>query len=262
MIKFRVTIDSIVLYRPVEVLLALPHGLLTPEDPFPVLWTLHPAMCDGNFFFDALGIASVVDKRNLAVVAPSLGNGYFLNSSYEQQADFLNDELLPTLHSRFSISSKREDNILLGISMGGFGAMRWALCAPESFCAVVAVSGVFDIRRAVDERAKKNREQRPLVQLFREKLMPRLFLDECGDLRPEANIDHWIEGAVKAPCPRIALFCGEEDYISLNQTSGFVEKCRVRNILAEAHFTSGGHNTEYWANIMPCAIDWLLKTDS
>jgi enterochelin esterase-like enzyme len=198
-----------------------------------------------------------VDERNLAVVAPSLGNAYFLNSSYEQQADFLNDELLPTLHGKFSLSAKRGDNILLGVSMGGFGAVRWALSAPESFRAVAAISGVFDIRVPVDERAKKKREQRPLVQLFREKLMPRLFLDEQGKLRREADIDALIDNATKTPCPRLALFCGEEDYISLDQTTAFAKKCELRGIETDLYLAPGRHNLQYWCSALPKALDVL-----
>jgi enterochelin esterase-like enzyme len=213
-------------------------------------------MTGGEVFFDSLGFADIPDKYNVAIIAPSLGNGYFSNSSYERQADFLNEELMPTMHSSMPISPKKENNMLLGISMGGFGAMRWALDAPEHFCAVAAISGVFDIRLPVDERARKNREQRPLVKLFTEKLMPWLFLDENGILRPEVDVDKLIASLASTPghCPRLVLFCGNEDYISLNQTVSLAEKCKKQGIITEVNFTPGGHNQQYWRSIVQNAV--------
>lgn len=264
MIKVKITIDSTVLYRPVEVVAALPHGLLTRPAPYRTIWALHCAMGNGDIFFDQLGLGAFVDKAGVAVIAPSLGNGYYVNSTFEMQADFLKNELQPTLREVLPLSPSRSDNLLLGISMGGFGAVRWALDAFDQFGAVGAISGVFDIRIPLDERAKKSREQRPLAKLFGEKLMPKLLLDASGAVSPEADLPKLLDtgAAGNVLLPRLALYCGEEDYLSLNQTTAFAEACRQRGIAAHLCLAPGGHNPAYWSTVLPEVVDWLLREDN
>lgn len=260
MIKLRMTIDSIVLYRPVEVVVAIPHGFLTPKGPFKTVWALHCAMGDGELFFHSLGLTGVIDKENIIVIAPSMGNGYYINSAFERQADFLNDELFPAIRDNLPVSTEPADNMLLGISMGGFGAIRWALESSGQFGAVAAISSVFDIKIPPDERAKKNREQRPMLKLFGEQLMPKLLLDEFGAVLPEADMDKLLSGATakSSAKPRLALYCGEQDYLSLKQTSIFAENCKQRGLEVYLHLSPGGHNLAYWSGIVPNAIDWFL----
>ena len=117
---------STTLFRPVDIEIAMPGGFTMAKPPFKCLWALHCAMEDGRFFFDSLGLGELALKYQIAVVAPSLGNGYFMNSDYERQGDFL-QEMFTQLSANFPLSPRREDNAVLGISMGAFGALRWAL---------------------------------------------------------------------------------------------------------------------------------------
>jgi S-formylglutathione hydrolase FrmB len=261
MIKIQMSIDSHELYRPVPITVALPHGLIASKRPYKTIWALHCAMGNGDIFFDRLGLGAIVDKTGTAIIAPSLGNGYYVNSAFERQADFLNNELYPTLLETLPLSAKREDNILLGLSMGGFGAMCWALETVGQFEAVAAISGVFDIRILPDERAQKSREQRPMLKLFAEKLMPKLLLDESGAVKPEADLGKLLDKAMasKAPLPSLALYCGCEDYLSLNQTTAFAENCRNRGLEPKLCLSPGGHNPGYWAGVMPEVVDWFLN---
>lgn len=139
MIKLHMTIDSVVLYRPVEVVVAIPHGFLTSKGPYKTVWALHCAMGSGEMFFQTLGLTGIVDKENIIVIAPSMGNGFYLNSTFERQADFLSDELVHIIRRTLPVSTEAGDNMLLGISMGGFGAIRWALESSGQFGAVAAI---------------------------------------------------------------------------------------------------------------------------
>lgn len=259
MIKLQMTMHSLVFYKPVQVTIVLPYAPLSPSGPYKTLWLLHPAMGNGDFFFDNFALSALVDKQHIAIVAPSLGNGYFMNSSYEQQASFLEDELRPYLQSCFPLSDRKQDNHLLGISMGAFGAVRWALSVPHAFGAVAAISGVYDVRLPLDTRAKKSRLLRPLVMLFGEKLMPKLFNDEAGIVHPNADINMLIVRISSEECPRLALFCGEEDYISLNQTEALAEHCAVHGLDVEAFYSTGTHDLAYWSTSVVQAFHWLFK---
>jgi S-formylglutathione hydrolase FrmB len=213
-------------------------------------------MGSGDIFFDTLGIAGFIDKENVALIAPSLGNGYYVNSIFERQADFLNDELWPAIIDNLPISPDPAENFIMGVSMGAFGALRWAL-ANKCFAAAASISGVFDTRITPDERIKKSRKLRPLHKLFGERLMPKLLLDDSGDVRPDADLDALLATS-HGQGPRLAFYCGEADYLSLNQTHVLAEKARGHGLKTEIYLNAGSHTTQYWAETAPKAMNWLL----
>lgn len=43
------------------------------------------------------------------------------------------------------MSEKREDTFVAGLSMGGYGALKCALRAPETYCAAASLSGAVDV---------------------------------------------------------------------------------------------------------------------
>ncbi|GMA60977.1 hypothetical protein GCM10025859_14170 [Alicyclobacillus fastidiosus] len=54
---------------------------------------------------------------------------------------FLSEELPEVARSFFHLSDAREDNFVAGLSMGGYGALKWALRKPEQFVAAASLSG-------------------------------------------------------------------------------------------------------------------------
>lgn len=262
MITFHFSLPSQILHRPVPITGALPYGLMANFNALPAVWGLHCAMEDGEFFFHKLNMGNLVDQYGFAFIAPSLGNGYFINSPYEKQADFLQLELMPVLQAMLPLSRLREDNRLLGISMGAFGAAHWALSCPEAFGAVAAISGVFDASVSPDERARKNREQRPFIKLFSDKIMPLLMRDQDGNLLPAADIRPLYARAAEAGAPRFALWYGAEDYLSLPQSTRFAQSCREYGIEVTEHTAPGGHNIAFWQNAVAEAAAWLMNKEN
>lgn len=258
MIKLSIQIASQTLYRPVTVTVMLPYTLTTGKGPFRVLYALHPAMENSGIFLEKLYLSEKVDKYKVAIVAPDLGNGYFINTPYEKQANFLQTELMPVLCDMLPLSVRREDNMLLGISMGAFGAAHWALSCPEHFSKVALISGVFDASLPVDERALKSRELRPLVKLFSEKVMPQLMRDASGNVFPDADIRPLYAKAAACGAPRFALWYGDKDYLSIDQSRHFFHQCELHGIKAKTYITPGAHNISYWQYTVNQAFDWLM----
>ena len=242
MIRMSLSFPSTTLFRPVEIAVALPSGFCTARPPYRVLWALHCAMGSGNFFFENLDAAALVDKEHVAIVAPSLGNGYFINSSYEAQGDFLL-EMLGALRDLLPLSHQRADNAVLGVSMGGFGAIRWAL---ESglFGSAASISGVFNSTLPPDERMLKKRAQRALYLTF-EKTMRRMLLDAEERLRPEADLEYLLQKTEKN-FPHIYLYCGEQDFLSLPHNSELEQACLRHNCPVRLRLVPGEHDLACW----------------
>lgn len=254
MIRLSLTFPSTTLFRPVEITIAIPSGFCAAKPPYRALWTLHCAMGDGNFFFDALDAAGVVEKSQIALIAPSLGNGYFINSPFEAQGDFL-QEMLRSLRDLLPLSNRREDNAVLGVSMGGFGAIRWAL-ESGAFESAIAISGVFDSSLPPDERILKNRAQRALYLTFKER-MRQMLLDMNGQPRPEADLESLLQKAEKK-MPHIYLYCGEQDYLSLAHNCALEQACIQYHCPVDLRLDTGGHEPNYWRSAFQTAVTNLF----
>ncbi|HJB66847.1 MAG TPA: hypothetical protein H9768_11305 [Candidatus Mailhella merdavium] len=254
MMRLTISFPSTTLLRPVEIQVGLPSGFSTARPPYRTLWALHCAMESGVFFFESLDAAGIADREQVAIVAPSLGNGYFINSVAEAQGDFL-QEMFIALHEILPLSSRKEDNVVLGVSMGAFGALRWGLEC-RCFARVAAVSGVFDALLPPDERLMKKRAQRALY-LSIGRVMQRLLLDADGRTRPEADFPRLLQ-ATGTDFPQIYLYCGEEDYLSLSQTDKMEELCRHFACPVQRHVSAGEHDAAYWRGIFPRAVNELF----
>lgn len=241
---------STTLFRPVDIEIAIPGGFTMAKPPFKCLWALHCAMEDGRFFFDSLGLEELALKYQIAVVAPSLGNGYFMNSDFERQGDFL-EEMFTQLSVNFPFSTQRSENAVLGISMGAFGALRWALQS-GSFCSVTSISGTFDCHIPLDERILKNRHQRAL-HMSLEKTMRGILLDNEGNTRRDADFEIMF-GQRKDDFPQVNLFCSEEDYLSLPQTLAIRDVCVRHDCPVNLNLGKGSHDSAYWRHVLPDAV--------
>ena len=81
-------------------------------------------------------------KYNVAIFMPSGENGFYVNheGTNEHFGDFVGKELMEFVTSRFGLSTKKEDHFVMGISMGGFGALHTGLAYPENFSKIAALS--------------------------------------------------------------------------------------------------------------------------
>lgn len=257
MIRLRLTLDSTVLLRPVPVEAAAPYGLRGGAAPWRTVWALHCAMADGSFFFERLGAGRLVERENLVFIAPGLGNSYFVNGREERVADFLRLELVPVLRDLLPLSSAREDNALLGISMGAYGAARWACADPQSFCAVAAVSGIYDCLMPPDERLRGQRDLCALRAAFQGRMRDCL-LDAHGRPRPDADLEQLLHGCDAEALPRLMAWCGESDYLSLRQSEALVGRWRAHGGHARLALLPGGHDDGFWREILAGAVAALF----
>ena len=261
MIKIRLVLDSLVLYRPVEVDIALPYSFVSSPSSYRILYALHPAMQNGNFFFDELGFIEIVKNFNIGIVAPSLGNGYFVDNNFEDLGSFLKDELHPLIGKTFRISSSPSDNYLLGISMGAFGAAHWAFSDPERFSKIALLSGVYDFSVPLDPRVKKSKEQAPLASIFTKKVVPKLFSKGKEAVRSDLEFGLLAANLGKTSVlPKFGLWAGDVDFLSYNQTRSFETMCKSFGIDVTCNVSPGGHNIPYWKSILSDVLSWFNKT--
>lgn len=256
MLKMHITLDSYILLRPVDILVAMPYSILSQQNNHKTIWALHPALSGASMFFDKLCVASYVDKNNCVFISPNLGNGYFINSKIEQQADFLQLELFPSLQNTLPLSKNKEDNFILGISAGAYGAINWIKNAPQNFSKAALISGCYSYFDEVDIKPRLCREQYAIYKLVLKKIL--LELAKTHQFPTDNNMTRILptKDEVK-DYTKLALFCGEEDYLSKPSTQVLYDKCKGIGLNVSLNMSSGGHDNVYWDKIFPQAMQWF-----
>ena len=123
-----------------------PEAFYRSGEKYKVLWLLHGTFGDQTDWVRKSNIELYAEEKNLAVVMPPA-----LNSNYSnwddtmlgfRMFDYLTEELMPLVYGWLPVSDRREDNFIAGLSMGGRGAVKYAVNHPDKFAAAAILSAV------------------------------------------------------------------------------------------------------------------------
>jgi len=132
----------------------LPPGYAQGNRRYPVVYFLHGAT--GNENSDAAGFSGVVSRLveenkipPALVVFPNGGprSGYRDDPASKSMVETaIAKELVPIIDRDFRTLANRESRVIVGFSMGGGGAVRFALKYPDLFSAAGSWAGAFSFR--------------------------------------------------------------------------------------------------------------------
>jgi putative tributyrin esterase len=218
----------------------------TAEGPPPVLYLLHGLSDDDTIWPRRTSIERYAAPLGLAVVMPQVHRSFYTDQAYGGRYwTFLSEELPALVGSLFRVSERREDTFVAGLSMGGYGAFKWALRQPERFAAAACLSG------AVDIAGLRTRRERPED--------PRMFERIFGDRDPGSGEDSlfWLlaHGDV-ASLPALHLSCGTEDEL-FEDNRAFRDACATAGVPLTVDFGPGAHDWAYWDARIQDVLAWL-----
>lgn len=79
--------------------------------------------------------------RPSVLVMPSVGrNSWWIDGAADAAASAFLEDVMPAVEARLAFAVHRQRRALLGVSMGGFGALHLALSQPQRFCAAALIS--------------------------------------------------------------------------------------------------------------------------
>ena len=146
-----------------------------PPQRYPVLYFLHGLGDNEQTLFNSGGWTLLDDLRSqhkmgdFLIVAPEGRRSFYINSAdgSVRYSDFFLQEFLPHIESKYRIRPGRAGRAISGISMGGYGALRFAFAHPELFSAVSAQSAALitespqNARFGLKYRSSASRRARP-----------------------------------------------------------------------------------------------------
>jgi putative tributyrin esterase len=214
--------------------------------PPPVLYLLHGMSDDSTTWLRRTSIERYVAPLGLAVVMPQVHRSYYTDEVYGGRYwTFLTEEL-PALVSRFfRVSDRREETFVAGLSMGGYGAFKWALREPHRFAAAASLSGALDVAGASTGRFRPED--------------PRMF-DRLFDGEPVAgsanDLMALLRRAKPAELPALGLWCGTEDGL-LPANQRFLTLAETTGVELDVTLGPGEHEWGYWDAVIQQVLAWL-----
>lgn len=224
---------------------------------FPVLYLLH-GLGDNHESLINTGSWNMVERLQdekkigeMVIITPNAGRSFYLNSKngkvpYE---DFFIREFMPAMEKRFRITNKRAGRGISGISMGGFGALRFAFKYPHMFSAVSAHSA------ALMERMPQGAEYAGIVNI-----MGTAFGVPFDRAYWERNTPFYYAKTFRPNGLKIYFDCGDRDDYGFEAGARSLDKLLTkRKVVHEAHIYPGNHGWGYFAAHLDESLEFQSK---
>lgn len=233
----------------------LPYNVILPANyksdaakqrRYPVIYLLHGLSGSAdNWVSDRAHLAEHAARYPFIVVVPEGRNSWYTDSATapaEKFESYIVKELIPDVDTRFRTIAAREGRAVAGLSMGGYGSLKFGLKYPSMFAFAGSMSGALgaaswlpdeklpafvrpSIARAYGPPTEPDNETRKANDIFR----------LVRELTPEQT---------KA-LPFLYLDCGTEDFL-INDNRNFSALLVEKKVAHEFRQLPGGHIWPYW----------------
>lgn len=244
-----VTFPSAALKRDMQYRAVLP-AKLNANRKLQVVYLLHGG---GGGFRDWSNYSDVarLAERGLILVMPEGNSSYFANAAERPQdhyEDYIVNDLISDVEHKFPASVGRSNRAIVGVSMGGFGAINLALHHPELFTFAGGLSAALDVpsRPFSIRRLEQWRRHRAIFGPW--------------DGQAQKNNDPFVlvQSAEPTKAPYLFLTCGEQEgLLAVNRK--FAALLEKRHFQYEFHTAPGDHNWIQWDERLPGLFQSLTE---
>lgn len=251
-------VDSRILKQPVHYCVQLPTDYDASDAKqrrYPVLYFLHGLGQNEQTLFSTGGWSLIEDLRrqhkidDFLVVAPDGGRSFYINSADNsfRYSDFFLQEFMPHIESHYRVRPGRQSRAITGVSMGGYGALRFAFAHPELFSAVSAQSAAL-MTQTPQELNHAGQSNRSLGRLLR------------SAFGQPINATHWNQNSVftlakrsAADLRKLSIYfsCGQQDDFGFEEGAAALHRqLNKEGVKHEYHSYPGDHSLTYFLSHM------------
>lgn len=135
----------------------LPYNVVLPKDydnsrvtRYPVLYLLHGLTGHYSDWAARTNVADYASQYRLIVVMPEGNDSWYTDSATvatDRYESYILKELIPDVQQRFRTIEARYGRSIAGLSMGGYGSIKFGLKSPSTFVFAGSMSGAFGVTR-------------------------------------------------------------------------------------------------------------------
>ena len=241
---------NVILPEKAKTLIGMDTGSISASS-YKTLYLLHGLSDDHSIWMRRTSIERYANDYGIAVVMPCVARSWYTDTKYgAKYLTFITQELPDVCRSYFrGMSDNREDTLIAGLSMGGYGAIKASLLCPERFGACASLSGALDI--SYTGRIINIDEWRGIFGF---------------DLNSPAELkgsEHDIFSIAQSnseknrPFPKIYMWCGESDrLVDTNRDfHSLLTQFGIKHLYEESE---GNHSWKWWDLHIQDALHYLL----
>ena len=244
-----VNFESRLAGRPLPYKVVLPpgyHAAAPTPVLYPTLYLLHGLTGHHTDWLSRTRLSDYAAQYRLIIVTPEGHDGWYTDSAgvpADKYESYIIRELLPDVERRFRAARTREGRGVAGLSMGGYGALKFGLKYPELFAFAASMSGAVGAAswRTADELGRSEFIRKSLVQTFGEGDTPTKRANDLFRLVRELPAER------ATALPFLYLDCGTEDPLQLLGPNAALAALLVgRKVAHEYRQLPGQHDWVYW----------------
>jgi len=242
-----VTFYSQALRRDMQYRVFLPEASGTQK--LLVVYLLHGG---GGTFRDWSNYPDVAQYASGTILVMPQGDySYYVNAALKPQdryEDYIVNDLPADVERRFPARADRASRAIVGVSMGGFGAINLALRHPEKFVFAGATSAAIDVPRRSFSLKRLNQSR-----TFRD-----MFGADGSDTRRNNDPFIVVRSADSSKMPYFYFTCGQQESL-LAPNREFAALLDKYKIAHEFHIVPGGHEWNQWNAALPGVFEALHR---
>lgn len=243
---------------PYRVIFPLKYNQKDEKIRYPVIYLLHGLTGNYDNWSDKSKLSEYAAKYRYIIVMPEGNNGWYSDSATvpnDKYESYIVQELIPEIDTKFRSISNREGRIIAGLSMGGYGSLKFGLKYPEKFVIVGSFSGALG---AASWSVKS------LGNGW--KALTDSIASVYGEDESQTRRDNDIYKMVRETTPEkikslpfIYLDCGTEDFL-IQQNRDFATLLMEKKIPHEFRQLPGKHDWVFWDSQVQEFLEITAKT--
>ena len=139
----------------------LPYNVILPTDydsspttRYPVLYLLHGLTGHYSDWNSRTNIADYAAQYRMIIVTPEGNDGWYTDSAIvtsDKYETYILKELIPDVQQRYRTIEARYGRSIAGLSMGGYGSIKFGLKFPATFVFAGSMSGALGVTRLTEK---------------------------------------------------------------------------------------------------------------
>lgn len=262
----RGTLYSDVLEMDTGIAIVTPKELPT-HTPYKVAYVLHGLSGNHESWINNTMVSLYAEKTPMIYVFPEVQRSFYTNMQTGlNYFDYICYELPQYIQKIYQVSDKKEDHLIVGASMGGFGALKCGLKRPDYFGNILSFSAALlqDYDQPLANQPKEDWSGTSMRRLLKNKFSQKVEQDLVAafghqeELPKEDNLLWLAQSVAPSEAPNIYLACGLKDPL-LSANRHFYQQLNSLGLPVTYEEKEGYHEWSYFNQALDDGLRWYRR---